>query len=263
MQNAAFRASGIDAEYLVYDVEQPALEDFLKGLPARRIAGLNVTIPHKIKAKEYLERAGSLDETALRLGAVNTILAGDDGSLKGFNTDGAGFYLSLKEDLGFEPALKRVFVFGAGGAAKAIIMYLGSSPAGICVFDIDPGKTEALKEHYGRYFDVKKLETITDAAGVRAALNRCDLLINATPVGMRESDPSPVGSDLMHPKLSVYDLVYNRPVTRLVKEALSMNLRAVTGSGMLLHQGAIAFELWTGRKAPLEVMRSALKEALK
>jgi len=263
MQNAAFKELGIDAEYLLYDVGSDALEDFLNGAAAKHIAGLNVTIPHKIKAKEYLERSGSLDETARRLGAVNTISLDESGSLRGFNTDGPGFYRSLVEDLKFEPEGRPVFVLGAGGAAKAVVMYLGVGPSRISVFDIDRDKAAGLKDHYTRYFDGKKLNVITDEKDVRDALDKSDLLINASPIGMRDTDPSPVGKDLFHTGLRVYDLVYNRPVTQLVKEANSMKLHAVNGLGMLLYQGAIAFEIWTGRKAPLAAMKRALREAIK
>jgi len=262
MQSAAFKELGLDADYLLYDVEPANLEEFLDGLAGKGIAGVNVTIPHKIKAKEYLERKGSLDETAARLGAVNTIKVTGDG-LHGFNTDGPGFYRSLVEDLGFEPEGKRVFVLGAGGAARAIVMYLGNGPEKISVFDIDKAKTQGLKKHYGKYYDDKRLRIAGDKLEMIDALDSSDLLVNATPLGMREADPSPVDKELLHPGLAVYDLVYNRPHTRLVKDANSLKLHAVTGLGMLLYQGAIAFEIWTGQKAPVSVMKKALKEAVK
>ncbi|MDP3804463.1 MAG: shikimate dehydrogenase, partial [Candidatus Omnitrophota bacterium] len=227
-----------------------------------KIAGINVTIPHKIKAKAYLDDNGTLDENAKRLGAVNTIKISEDGSLYGFNTDGPGFYRSLLEDLRFEPEGKNIFVLGAGGAARAVIMYLGSGPKKIRVFDIDKEKTRDLKNHYDKYYDGKKL-FIAGQDDFLETLKNSDLLINATPVGMKESDPSPVDKGLFRQGLRIYDLVYNRPVTQLVKEANSMKLHAVTGIGMLLYQGAIAFEIWTGKKAPVAVMKKALKAALK
>jgi len=262
MQNAAFKEVGIEAGYRLYDIEPTGLEAFLGGARIAAISGLNVTIPHKIKAKEYLERHGTLDGTAQRLGAVNTIKVTEDG-LCGFNTDGPGFYRSLIEDLGFEPEGKQVFVLGAGGAAKAIVMYLGNGPENISVFDIDNAKTQDLKKHYGKYFDDKRLRIAGDKLEMIDALDSSDLLVNATPLGMSEADPSPVDKELLHPGLAVYDLVYNRPYTRLVKDANSLKLHAVTGLGMLLYQGAIAFEIWTGQKAPVGVMKKALKEAVK
>ena len=262
MQSAAFYALGIDAEYLLYDIEPEKLETFLKNARANNISGLNVTIPHKINAKEFLERKGAIDENARRLGAVNTIKIAEDGSLCGYNTDGPGFYRSLVEDLKFEPEGKNVFVLGAGGAAHAVIMYLGNGPKKIFVSDIDKIKTIGLKEHYKKYFDDKRLVIVSDS-DFKDNLRDSELLINATPIGMKDADPSPIDASLLQHGLYVYDLVYNRPATKLVKDANSKKLHAVTGLGMLLYQGAIAFEIWTGAKAPVNVMRKALKEALK
>jgi len=135
MQNAAFKALRLEAEYQIYDVSPADLEYFLTAIVQRGISGLNVTIPHKIKAKEFIERTGSLDETAKRLGAINTIKA-EGGRLFGYNTDGPGFYRSLIEDLKFEPEGRTIFVLGAGGAARAIIMYLGNGPKKLFVADI-------------------------------------------------------------------------------------------------------------------------------
>ena len=261
MQNAAFKELGIDAEYSLFEVEPKDLEAFLGSLKAKGISGLNVTIPHKIKTSEYLEKNGSLDDNAKRLGAVNTIKV-TGGGLSGFNTDGPGFYRSLLEDLRIEPEGKNVFVLGAGGAAKAIVMYLGNTPKKIAVYDVDPGKTGELADHYAKYFDAGKLRVVSGESEMKAVLGESNLLINATPIGMNGSDPSPVEKTLLHPGLYVYDLVYNKPYTPLVKEANSMKVHAVTGLGMLLYQGAIAFEIWTGKKAPVNVMRRALREAL-
>jgi len=261
MQNAAFKALKIDAEYKLFDVAPEELESFLKELSKNNISGANVTIPHKVKAKEYIEKNGSLNEHALKLGAVNTIKV-EDGKLHGFNTDGPGFYRSLVEDLKFEPEGKSVFVLGAGGAARAIIMYLGNGPKKIFVADIDDCITEELKKHYEKYYNWHKLE-IVKKGDIGKALGASDLLVQATPIGMHEDDPSPIDPALLHPGLRIYDLVYNRPATKLVQEATKRKLHATTGLGMLLYQGAIAFELWTGKKAPVDVMRKALKEALK
>ncbi len=262
MHNAAFHALGIDAEYLLYDIEPEKLEAFLKNADHSGISGLNVTIPYKIKAKEYLEREGSLDENARRLGAVNTIEISKDGSLYGYNTDGPGFGQSLIEDLKFEPEGKNLFVLGAGGAARAVIMYLGNKPKKIFVSDVDKVKTEDLRAHYKQYFDGQRL-IVVEKAEFKECIKKSDLLINATPVGMKESDPSPIDPALFHYGLYVYDLVYNRAYTTLVKEANAAKLHTATGIGMLLYQGAIAFEIWTGASAPVDVMRKALKEALK
>jgi len=262
MQGAAFKELGIDAEYRLFDIEPAGLSAFLRDVPKNNIAGLNITIPHKIAARDYLETSGVLDENARKLGAVNTITVAEGGALRGYNTDGPGFYRSLVEDLGFEPEGRSVFVLGAGGAAKAIVMYLGNAPKKICVADIDQAKIAELAAHYKAYYDGRKLEAVAPS-DIASALKECDLLVNGTPVGMSQSDPSPVEKTALRAGMYVYDLVYNRPMTQLVKEANSMKCHAITGTGMLLYQGAIAFELWTGKKAPVGVMRRALKDALK
>ncbi|MCX5680330.1 MAG: shikimate dehydrogenase [Candidatus Omnitrophica bacterium] len=262
MQNAAFKAAGIDAEYGVYDVAPEGLEDFLSNLSRKGISGLNVTIPHKIKTKEYIEQNGSLDSFARKLGAVNTVKPGPDGKLCAFNTDGPGFYRSLVEDLKFEPEGKSVFVLGSGGAATAVVMYLGNGPKRIFISDVDEEKTTALKKHYDGYYDRSRI-SIVDPMKMEKDLDASDLLVNATPIGMKDGDPSPIVKDMLHKGLRVYDLVYNRPATELVRDATRLKLHAVTGLGMLLYQGAIAFEIWTGRPAPVTVMKKALKEALK
>lgn len=261
MHNAAFKSLGIDAEYRLFDILPPDLEKFLKDLIKNKISGVNVTVPHKVKAKEFLEVSASLDEHARKLGAVNTIKI-ENGALKGFNTDGPGFYRSLIEDLKFEPEGRTVFVLGAGGAARAIIMYLGNGPKKIFVTDIDERLAHELKEHYGKYYDSDRL-TVTKKSDMGPALGSSDILVQATPMGMKPSDPMPVDIGLLHPGTRVYDLVYNVLATKLVEAAARKKLHAVTGLGMLLYQGAAAFELWTGKKAPVDVMRKALKEALK
>jgi shikimate dehydrogenase len=261
MQNAAFKALRLDAEYTIFDVEPDGLEAFLNGAAVKKMSGLNVTIPHKIKAGEYIKRKGALDANAEKLGAVNTIKI-EGGKLFGFNTDGPGFYRSLIEDLKFEPEGRPLFILGAGGAARAIVMYLGSSPKEIYAFDLDTAMAEGLKEHYEKHYGDGRLKVVKPAE-IGEVLKKCDLLVNATPIGMKESDGLPLDKGFLHSRLYIYDLVYNRPVTELVKTANRMKLHAVTGAGMLLYQGAISFEIWTGEKAPVGVMKKALKEALK
>lgn len=261
MQNAAFAALKIDAEYRLFDVMPEDLDSFLKDMPKNDISGANVTIPHKVKAKEYVEKNGILNEHAAKLGAVNTIKV-EDNRLKGFNTDGPGFYRSLVEDLKFEPEGKTIFVLGAGGAASAIVMYLGNGPKKIYVSDINEDEINRLKKHFDKFYDSNKLagvkkDTIKDIIGIS------DLLIQATPIGMHDGDPSPIDPEFLRPGLRIYDLVYNRPRTKLVEEAARKKCHAVTGLGMLLHQGAIAFNLWTWEKPPVDVMRAALKRELK
>lgn len=260
MHNAAFKALKIDAEYTLFDILPEDLDNFLKDLHKNKISGVNITIPHKVKAKEYLEKNGILNEHAERLGAVNTVKVDGD-KLMGFNTDGPGFYRSLVEDLKFEPEGKTVFVLGAGGAARAVIMYLGNGPKKMYVTDIDEHMPLELKKHFDKYYSWHKLE-VMKRGDFERDLKNADLFVQATPIGMKDEDPSPIDVGYLHPGLRVYDLVYNRPATKLVREASRLKLNATTGLGMLLYQGAIAFELWTGRKAPVVVMKKALRDAL-
>ncbi len=264
MQNAAFNHLEISAEYRLFEVSDADFDKFLDKIREERdVAGLNITIPHKIRAKEYLERVGSLDENAAKLGAVNTIKIAVDGQMKGFNTDGPGFYRSLVQDLKFEPEGKNIFVLGSGGAAKAVAMFLGSKAGTIFVFDTDRDKMSALRNHYAKYFDVMKLNLVSGAGRIKESLDNCDLLINATPVGMKDSDVSPIAKKFLRPDLCVYDLVYNRPSTQLIRDAREAGACALTGVGMLLYQGALAFEIWTGKSAPIDIMRRALEGSIK
>lgn len=262
MQEAAFRAFGIDATYGLHEVEPAGLAEFLESAAGNGFAGFNVTIPHKLETKKNIEQNGALDESASRLGAVNTVKVSEGGKLHGYNTDGAGFYRSLVEDLSFEPEGRKVFILGAGGAASAITMYLGNGPRAVYVYDMDESRVARLGKLFASRYDSKHFIAVS-TKDIAAIMKECDLLINATPVGMKDADPLPVDRSLLRGGIRVYDLVYNRPETRLVYEARKLKAHACTGMGMLLYQGAIAFEIWTGLKAPVAVMKKALKEAIK
>ncbi len=261
MQNAAFRSYGIEARYDLYEVDPDRLEPFLRNAGRDGLTGFNVTIPHKINVKDYIEAHGILDDDAKRLGAVNTVKV-EGKKLRGSNTDGPGFNRSLVNDLGFDVTDKTVIVFGAGGASRAVVMNLGNRPKKIYITDVDSKKALELATHYRAYYDEKRLHCVF-SHDISSVIKEAELLINATPIGMKDGDPMPLDKDLLHDKLAVYDLVYNRPETALVHEALKRKLKAVTGLGMLLYQGAIAFEIWTGKEAPVDIMREALNNALK
>ena len=157
---------------------------------------------------------------------------------------------------------KTVFVLGAGGVARAIVMYLGNGPKEIFVTDIDDRAVGEMKKQFEKYYDPGKFKAV-NKNDIKEALDASDLLVQTSPVGMHDGDPSPIEPGLLHTGLRVYDVIYNRPKTKLVEEATKRKLHAVTGLGMLLNQGTIAFNLWTWEKAPVEVMRRALKEALR
>jgi shikimate dehydrogenase len=258
MHNAAFKALNIDAEYKLFETKPQELGLFLGSLKEKNIAGLNVTIPYKEKVIPYLD---SISGDAELIGAVNTIkVTGRD--LVGFNSDGEGFLKHLTEALGFNPQGKRIAIIGAGGASRAISVYLSKAKSQrLSIYDLDKAKLmsliKSLKDDF-KDIEIKQANSIGELN-----IKDCDLLINATPVGMKFADPCLVNATSIHKNLLVYDLIYNPKETKLLKLARENGARASNGLGMLLHQGMISFEIWTGLKAPKEVMQKALDEALK
>jgi shikimate dehydrogenase len=251
MHNAAFAAVGIDAAYVPFEVRPQDLKSAVKNLISLGISGFNVTIPHKTSCMELLDKT---DESARLIGAVNTINV-KKGKLTGYNTDGRGFLRSLKDDLDITPNGKNVFIVGAGGAARAVVcVLLLNGAASVTIVDRIKEKAVELVNSYPARISVKSIDYKQDWA---PHIKNADLLINASPVGMKDSDPSPVNINLLHRDLSVFDLIYNKH-TRLVKAAKAKGLRACGGFGMLLYQGVFAFEIWTGKKAPVAIMRNAL-----
>lgn len=254
MHNAAFKHLGIDAEYRLFELKEEEVAPFLKALTDKNIFGLNVTIPYKAKVIPLLDK---VDKEAGAIGAVNTIFL-RDGKSEGFNTDGAGFLKHLSEDLKFAPQGEKIVILGAGGASKAVAFYLAKAGVkSIVLFDIYKDKTETLVKELKNNFpavDIKAAESVA-ALGIPSA----DLLVNTTPIGMKESDSSPVDENLLGKNTLVYDLIYNPAETKLLKAAREKGTKTANGLGMLLYQGVLAFEIWIGKKAPVEVMRNALK----
>jgi shikimate dehydrogenase len=284
MQNAAFKALAIHAEYRLFEVKPEELQDFLlndilvkdihgNAVYARDILGFNITIPHKINAKRILGEAfpcRAEQEIAHYMevsGAINTVKRVGD-KLKYRNTDVPGFSRSLKQDLKFNSKDKSAFLIGCGGAGRAVIASLtwkGAYIKKIYVYESNRDAVKSARRHFSQFpFMEKRLEFIFEEQ-VSKSLSQCQLLINASPVGMKESDPSPIDKKLLakNKGLCVYDVVYNRQ-TQLIKDAKELGYPAAGGIGMLLYQGIQAFEYWTGKKAPEALMRKALeKEMLK
>ncbi len=257
MHNAAFAALGIPAQYELFEHPADRVEGFLRGLAREGISGINVTIPHK---ERVLALMTGLSDDARVIGAVNTVRVTGEG-LQGYNTDCLGFIRDLRESLHFECTGRSAAIIGAGGASRAVA-------AGLCregisrlaIFDVDAKKLTHLTVHLGAHFPKVKISaagTVHDLAG-----GEPDLLVNASPAGMKPGDPLPVPESLLSPGQAVYDLIYNPQTTELVRCARARGLAAANGLGMLLYQGAEAFTLWTGREAPVEVMRAALHNAL-
>lgn len=257
MHNAAFSYLKTDAEYKLFSLRQEELGDFLKNLKQNNIYGLNVTIPYKEAVIPFLDILS--DETRL-IGAVNTIRVSGD-RLEGFNTDGEGFLRHLRQDLRFNPEGKIIAILGAGGAAKAISVYLAKVKAKkIAIYDIDKRKSTALVEHLKENFNNIEFKYTNSTKDLN--IQNCDLLVNATPIGMKEKDPCLIDEKFIHRDLLVYDLIYNPKETKLLLRARKVGAKITNGLGMLLYQGILSFKIWTGQDAPLEIMRQALNQAL-
>ena len=257
MHNAAFKTLKINARYKIFEAEPKELKNFICSLSENHIFGLNVTVPYKEKVIPFLDK---ISDEARLIGAVNTIkLRGD--KLEGFNTDGEGFIRHLRKDLRFNPNAKSIALIGAGGAARAISVYLAKAKAkAITIYDIDKSKAQGLVKHLKANFNKIRFEVAHSVAGLKA--KEAALLINATPRGMKEKDPEIIDNKFLPKNLLVYDLIYNPAQTKLLKLAKAQGCRTSNGLGMLLYQGAASFELWTGKRAPIGVMRKALNKHL-
>jgi len=254
MHNAAFKALNINAEYKLFEIKPQELVSFLGSLREKNILGLNVTIPYKEKVIAYLD---TISENAKLIGAVNTIKVSDKG-LQGFNTDGEGFLKHLTEDLGFNPKDKTIAIIGAGGGARAISVYLSKARVRrLNIYDLDKAKLLAVLKSLRDNF--KDIEIRQANSIAELDIKNCDLLINATPVGMKLADPCLANATAMHKDLLVYDLIYNPKETKLLKLAKENGTRTSNGLGMLLYQGILSFEIWMTQKPPKEVMRKALE----
>jgi shikimate dehydrogenase len=259
MHNAAFKELDIDARYELFELKPEKLEEEFIRLVDEGVCGFNVTIPYKEKIVKFL---GRLDEEAAVTGAVNTIKVEENGSTKGFNTDGLGFITHLKEVIGLNPQGKRIAILGAGGAAKAVSRQLAKFKAkSISLFDIDQKKAKDLVSKLQVDFSACQIDLVSEPNALLKA--RPDLLINATPVGMHRDDPLVFDPEHLHPGLVVYDLIYNPAQTPLLKEAQRRGCSGVfNGLGMLLYQGVLSFKVWLDIEPPVEVMEEALREVL-
>ena len=251
MHNAAFAELGLDWVYVACEVAPGAVPAAFVGARALGFGGLSVTIPHKAAALAEVDEATAV---ARAVGAVNTVVPRRDGRLLGENTDGPGFLASLADE-GFDPAGRPCAVLGAGGAARAVVHAL----AGAGAKEVVVINRTALRAE-----EVATLAATAGRVGTPADVEAVDLVVNATPLGLAGSDGDalPLDPDLLGPRQLVVDLVPNPAVTALMREALARGARVAGGLGMLVHQGALAFELWTGRPAPVEVMRAAAVQAV-
>ncbi|MEW6001142.1 MAG: shikimate dehydrogenase [Nitrospirota bacterium] len=250
MHNAAFEALKLDYCYVAFLVSPDYLEDAVRAIKALNLRGVNVTIPYKEKVIPLLDQ---VDDEASFIGAVNTIV-NSSGRLIGYNTDGRGFMKSLDENNIFIEG-KDILIIGAGGASRAISYYLSQRAMNLFLYDIDKERAEKLVG------DLRKIRNNVFGIEDMTDIDRFHVIINATPLGLKKEDPLVFETTFLRADQIVCDLIYKR--TALLEEASKKGCITLNGLGMLLWQGAFAFELWTEKKPPIDVMRDALYKSLK
>ncbi len=254
MHNAAFEALDLDYVFLAFKVKPAHVADAVDGMRALNIRGLNVTMPHKKKVMASLDR---IDLSAQIIDSVNTIL--NQGNLLfGFNTDGVGAVKALKEN-GVELKGRKVLLLGAGGAARAIAYAMAKEADELAVLNRTVKQAKALAKLIEKTANKKIASGSLSPSDVQKNLQDSDVLINATSIGMKpHPEETPVPPKLLRSNLSVMDIVYNPLETKLAKDAKAAGAKVVSGVEMLIYQGAAAFDIWTGKSAPVEVMRKAV-----
>jgi shikimate dehydrogenase len=252
MHNAAFAALGLNWRYLACEVDPKNLRAAIAGAKAMNFAGVNLTVPHKLLAVDMVD---ALDASAKKWGAVNTILFNEKGAT-GFNTDADAIVTSLREDLKVELRGAKVLLLGAGGAGRTAALKLAAeNVAELFLVNRTQSKAEELAGEIKKQFPGVKVTVGYPKAAA-------DLVLNATSLGLKPEDASPLDEKQFSLKQAraVYDMIYRPAETALLAAAKKSGCQTANGLGMLLHQGAKAFEIWTGKPAPLDVMRRALAE---
>jgi len=259
MQNAAFAAEGVDYCYVPCRVGPSELRSAVRAIATLGLVGANVTIPYKERVVSYLD---DVTPEATLIGAVNTIVS-RKGRLVGHNTDAPGFLRAFQEDTGISIRGGRFFVVGAGGSARAIVAAVALGGArGVTIANRTLANARRLVARFRRVFP--RVEWDVTGWNPRAWPSSLAFrgLIQTTPLGMSPTDPSPVPKGWLHPSLAVYDVVYHIDSgrsTALLRDARAVGAPYANGLGMLVHQGALAWSLWTGRRAPIDVMRRAVR----
>ena len=258
MHNAAFQALGLDWAYVPLAVPPERLAAAVAGAAALGFAGVNVTIPHK---QAVMDLVDDITPAARAIGAVNTLRF--NGQVFGDNTDWTGFLNALR-DVGHDPTGQRAVILGAGGAARSIVYALASVNASVAVYNRSRERAEEIVTGLSAVFPGVQLEAHTLDALPQELDRTPQLIVNTTSLGMAprvEGTPWPSGLPIPA-YATVYDLVYNPLATRFLKTAKAAGARAVDGLGMLVHQGAQAFTLWTGVAPPTDVMYKACLQYL-
>jgi shikimate dehydrogenase len=263
MQNAALKSCKIDMQYARFQISPDELQSALDLTRELNFVGVNLTTPHKIVASRLMNEN---DDNARRIGAINTVKV-DNAKLRGYNTDGKGFARAVRQEFAVDLRDLRVMILGGGGVARAIALQCARENCErLVIANRTLATAQKLAEKLREYFagpkvlgPVARLQAIPwEEAAIRFQIAHLDLIVNATLLGLHRSDPSPIPARLLAPHLMVYDTVYQEGRTPFVAAAIEAGARAANGFSMLLHQGALAFEIWFEREAPIEAMRKAL-----
>lgn len=261
MHNAAFQEVGIGNLYcyLAFDVLENDLKQVITALKSLNIRGLNVTIPHKRSVMEYLDL---IDTTAQNIGAVNTIV-NNQGFLRGYNTDLLGVTNALK-NAEFNPTNKKIIILGAGGAARAAAFSIAKKAAELVIINRSIEKAKDLCNDLVENLIVETHYKELSDKTLREEMKNTDLLVNCTSVGMWPNiNQSLLKQEDIPETITVFDTVYNPLETQLLKDAKKAGAKTISGVEMFVYQGAYAFELWTGTKAPIQRMKETVINILK
>lgn len=264
MQNAALRACDMNAQYARFHIRPNELRSALLFLRELKFVGVNLTVPHKIAGLAQIDEA---DESASRIGAVNTVRLRDK-KLIGSNTDGEGFVRAVRSEFSVDLRDLRVLIIGAGGGTGRAIAWQCAleNCERLVLVNRTLDKAKALAEHLRSFFmearvlgPAARLQAVAlEESAMRMQLPDIDLIVNATPLGMNPSDPTPIPGRLIAPHHMVFDCVYGPSKTALLRAAKQAGARSANGLSMLLHQGALSFSIWFDREAPIDAMRKAL-----
>ena len=258
MHNAAFDALGMDAVYLPFDVEPGGLMDVLNAMRFMGFAGANLTLPLKEVAYGGLT---DLDESAQSAGAVNTVRFGEDRA-RGYNTDGYGLLAALREAFGTAAEGEDIAMLGSGGAARGTALVCAAAGArSLTLVARNRERTEELARDISAALPSSSLRCVVDENEKESAIRDATLVVQATTLGMNAGDPPFAPASAFRKGQKVYDLIYTNPVTSTIAAAQEAGALTANGLGMLLHQGVRAFEIWTGTKPPIDIMRHALQKA--
>jgi len=261
MHNAAFKEVGIDNKYcyVAFDVLESDLKQVITAVKTLNIRGLNVTIPHKLAVMEYLDL---IDTTAQSIGAVNTIV-NNQGFLRGYNTDLLGVTNALKE-AEFDPTNKKIVILGAGGAARAASFSIGRKAAELVIVNRSIEKAKDLCNDLLESVIVEARSRELSEKTLREEVQNADLLVNCTSVGMwPDTNQTLLKREIIPETITIFDTIYNPLETQLLKDAKNSGAKTISGLAMFVWQGAIAFELWTGVKAPIQKMKEIVSKKLK